>query len=51
MLKGLFARNKIPVKELSMCMQTGANLFKFAVNNKIDFLNKLKFSQIIKPKV
>ncbi|CAF1387235.1 unnamed protein product [Rotaria magnacalcarata] len=38
MLKKLFADNQIPIKELSMCVQTGERRFKFAVGEKADFL-------------
>ncbi|CAM4846072.1 unnamed protein product [Rotaria magnacalcarata] len=38
MLKKLFAGNKIPIKELSMCVQSGERRFKFAVGDKTDLL-------------
>jgi hypothetical protein len=44
MLKKLFVDNHLSIKELSMCMQAGAQRFKFAVSDKIEFLNLFKFS-------
>ncbi|CAF1136265.1 unnamed protein product [Rotaria magnacalcarata] len=38
MLKKLFADNRIPIKELSTCIQAGERRFKFAVGDKADFL-------------
>ncbi|CAF2108528.1 unnamed protein product, partial [Rotaria magnacalcarata] len=38
MLKKLFADNQIPIKELSMCVQAGEQRFKFAVDDKANFL-------------
>ena len=38
LLKKILADNQLKVTELSMCTQAGERRFKFAVNNKIDFL-------------
>ena len=38
MLKKTFADNYLSIKELSLCIQAGDRRFKYAVNNKSDFL-------------
>jgi hypothetical protein len=43
MLKKMLTDNQIAIKELSMCTQAGAHRFKFAVNDKADFLNMHNF--------
>jgi hypothetical protein len=44
MLKKLFIDNHLSINELSMCTQAGAKRFKFAVSDKIDFLNLFNFN-------
>ena len=44
MLKKVLTDNQIPVKELSMCTRAGTHRFKFAVNDKADFLNMFNFN-------
>ncbi|CAF1411747.1 unnamed protein product [Adineta steineri] len=44
LLKKVLADNTCSIKELSMCMQAGTNRFKFAVNNKADFLKMFNFN-------
>ena len=38
MLKKVFIYNQLRIKELSMCIQAGERRFKFAVDDKVDFL-------------
>ncbi|CAF1310923.1 unnamed protein product [Didymodactylos carnosus] len=43
LLKNVFAENQTAIKELSLCVQSGVNRSKFAVNNKVDFLKIFNF--------
>lgn len=45
MLKTLFIDNHLAIKKLSMCAQAGAHRFKFAVGDKIYFVNLFDFNR------
>ena len=43
-LKKLFMENELPVKELSMCIHAGERRYKFAVNEKRDFITLFRWN-------